>query len=223
MNVDRLASARRRMVERLRKQGIRDPLVLEAMARVPRDLFVPLPLQARAYEDNRLPIGEGQTISQPWTVARMSELLRAKPGEKMLEIGTGSGYQAAVLGAMGLIVYTVERHLSLSRQAADLLKRLGLMSVTVKQFDGSYGWAAMAPYRGILVTAAAPNVPPALLAQLAEDGRLVIPLARHDRPGEQRLVTYHKGNDGAVREEDHGEASFVPLIGKFGYREKPPA
>lgn len=214
------AGARRRMVERLRQQGIADPLVLDAMGRVPREQFVPEALRGRCYDDGRLPIGEGQTISQPWTVARMSELLAVRSADRVLEIGTGSGYQAAVLGAMGLIVFTVERHASLARQAGELLRRLGMMSVTVKHFDGTYGWAAQAPYRGIIVTAAAPAVPAALITQLADGGRLVIPVARG---AEHRLVVVVKGEGGVLREEDHGAAQFVPLIGKFGYRDAPPA
>lgn len=212
--------ARRRMVDRLKEQGIRDPLVLDAIGRVPREQFVPAALSGRCYDDGRLPIGEGQSISQPWTVARMSELLCVKPGERVLEIGTGSGYQAAVLGMMGLIVFTVERHASLARQSGELLRRLGLMSVTVKHFDGTYGWAAQAPYRGIIVTAAGPSIPPALVTQLAEGGRLIIPVARGN---EQRLTAVEKNADGTTREEDHGPAQFVPLIGRFGYREAPPA
>lgn len=208
------------MVERLRQQGIADALVLEAMGRVPRELFVPDSLRGRVYEDGRLPIGEGQSISQPWTVARMSELIRVKPGDRVLEVGTGSGYQAAVLGAMGLVVFSVERHASLARQSGELLRSLGLMSVTVKHFDGTYGWAAQAPYRAIVVTAAGPQIPPALVAQLEDDGRLVLPLANGR---DQRLVVVRKLPGGVIEQEDQGPASFVPLIGRFGYREAPPA
>jgi len=217
--VDATAGARRRMVERLRQQGIKDERVLAAMNAVPRELFVPPALRVKAYQESRLPIGEGQTISQPWTVARQSELLAVPPGKRVLEIGTGSGYQAAVLGAMGLIIFSVERHASLARSADALLRSLGYLSVTVKHFDGTYGWAAQAPYDGILVTAAAPEVPDALVRQLRDGGRLVLPLARG---AEQRLVVVVRFRHG-FREEDHGPASFVPLIGRFGYSKPKPA
>jgi protein-L-isoaspartate(D-aspartate) O-methyltransferase len=204
------------MVDRLRSQGIADGRVLEAMIAVPREEFVPEALRGRAYEDERLPIGEGQTMSQPWTVARMCELLAVGPGAKVLEIGSGSGYHAAVLAAMGVIVFSVERHAALARTAAARLHRLGFLSATVKHFDGSYGWAAQSPYDGILVTAAAPEIPSALVAQLAPGGRLVLPLARDAEGREQRLVVVTV-DAGRLVEQDHGEASFVPLIGRFGY------
>lgn len=210
------AVRRARMVDRLRSQGIADRRVLEAMAAVPREAFVPEALRGRAYEDERLPIGEGQTMSLPWTVARMCELLDAAPGSKVLEIGSGSGYHAAVLAAMGLIVFSVERHAALAREAAARLRSLGYLSATVKHFDGSYGWAAQAPYAGILVTAAAPEIPSALVGQLAPGGRLVLPLARDPEGKEQRLVVVTV-DSGQLVEQDHGEASFVPLIGRFGY------
>ena len=213
--------ARREMVARLEAQGIGDPRVLEAMGEVPRHLFVPEALAGQAYADVRLPIGQEQTISQPWTVARLAELLEAPAGSRILEIGAGSGYQAAVLAAVGLIVFTVERHAALARSAARRLKELGYLRATVKHFDGTYGWAAMGPYRGVLVTAASPEVPATLLRQLEAGGRLVLPLAARDseQEGEQRLVSVVKLPTGELREEDHGPASFVPLIGRFGYGE----
>ncbi len=210
------AVRRARMVDRLRAQGIAERRVLEAMAAVPREAFVPEALRGRAYEDERLPIGEGQTMSLPWTVARMCELLGAAPGARVLEIGSGSGYHAAVLAAMGLIVFSVERHATLARDAAQRLRSLGYLSATVKHFDGSYGWAAQAPYSGILVTAAAPEIPSALVGQLEPGGRLVLPLAREPEGREQRLVVVTL-DAGRLVEQDHGEASFVPLIGRFGY------
>ncbi len=213
---DPFQKARQRMVERLAAQGIADARVLEALGQVPRELFVPQALRTQAYEDVRLPIGLGQTISQPWTVARMSELLAAPRGTKVLEIGTGSGYQAAVLAALGLIAFSVERHADLARDSAERLRRLGYLGVSVHHFDGTYGWAAWAPYRAILVTAAGPEVPVPLLRQLEDGGRLVIPLARED--GEQRLtVVVRRG--GLFDEEDHGPADFVPLIGRYGFEE----
>lgn len=216
---DPYLTPRRRMVERLAQQGIASPRVLDAMTTVPRELFVPVALRGRAYDEGRLPIGEGQTISAPWTVARMSELVAAgaPAGAKVLEIGTGSGYQAAVLGAMGLIVYSVERHAPLAREAAERLRTLGYLSVSVNHFDGTYGWAAWAPYRVVLVTAAAPDVPAPLLKQMEEGGRLVLPLARGK---EHRLTVVTRHGDG-LRAEDHGAADFVPLVGKFGYAPGP--
>lgn len=209
------AVRRARMVERLRRQGIADPRVLDAIAGIPREQFVPEALRGRAYEDERLPIGEGQTMSLPWTVARMCELLDAPAGGKVLEVGAGSGYHAAVLAAMGLVVFAVERHAALARAAAERLHRLGFLSATIKHFDGSYGWAAQAPYDGIVVTAAAPEVPAALVAQLRPGRRLVIPLARGEGR-EQRLVVVTV-DGGKFVEQDHGEASFVPLVGRYGF------
>ncbi len=206
---------RRQMVARLRQQGIRDERVLEAMLRVPRELFLQEGLRGQAYADARLPIGHGQTMSQPWTVARLAELLAAPQGTRVLEIGAGSGYQAAVLVEMGLIVFTVERHAGLARSASTRLRELGYLGATVKHFDGTYGWAAMAPYHGIIVTAAGPEVPPALVRQLAPEGRLVLPRAAAD--GSQRLVVVRRELDESLAEEDHGPASFVPLIGRYGY------
>jgi protein-L-isoaspartate(D-aspartate) O-methyltransferase len=204
---------RARLVARLREQGIGDEAVLAAMGRAPREAFVPELLRPRAYDDVRLPIGLGQTISQPWTVARMSELAAVGPHERVLEIGTGSGYQAAVLAELGAIVFSVERHGELARRSAAALRAEGYLSVTVKHFDGTYGWAAEAPYRAILTTAAGPGIPRPLVDQLAEGGRLVLPVARGD---EQRLVVVRREGDDAV-EEDCGPASFVPLIGRYGY------
>jgi len=203
------------MIERLRRQGISDPRVLDAMGRIPREQFVPEALRGRAYEDERLPIGEGQTMSLPWTVARMCELLEAPTGGKVLEIGAGSGYHAAVLAAMGLVVFAIERHATLARSAAERLRRLGFLSATVKHFDGSYGWAAHAPYDGILVTAAAPEIPAALVAQLGPGKRLVLPLARAEGK-DQRLIVVSV-DAGQIVERDHGVASFVPLVGRFGF------
>lgn len=213
-------SRRQQMLQRLRAQGIRDERVLSAMGEVPREQFVSPALRGQAYDDARLPIGQGQTISAPWTVARLCELLQVEPGAKVLEIGAGSGYQAAVLGQMGLRVYSVERHAELARASARLVRELGYLSVTIKQFDGTYGWAAMAPYDGIVVTAVAPDVPPALVRQLAPGARLVLPLGARD--GDQRLVVVTADARGRATQEDHGPASFVPLIGRYGYEEPQP-
>ena len=210
---DPFETVRSKMVEKLAAQGIGDRRTLDAMAQVPRELFVSPALRGKAYEDVRLPIGLGQTISAPSTVARMSALVDSPDKSRVLEIGAGSGYQAAVLGAMGYIVYSVERHAQLARQAAERIADLGLLNVSIKHFDGTYGWAANAPYRAIIVTAAGPEVPVPLLRQLEDVGRLVMPLARG---AEQRLVAIER--EGArLRETDHGVVDFVPLIGRYGF------
>ncbi len=215
----RFERARREMVERLAEQGITEPRVLAALGRVPRHLFIDAALAGQAYEDVRLPLGQGQTISQPWTVARLAELVAVPEGSRVLEIGAGSGYQAAVLAEMGLIVFTVERHAELARTAAARLRDLGYLRATVKHFDGTYGWAAMGPYRAVVVTAAAPEVPGTLLRQLEPGGRLVLPLAQ--REDEQRLVVVRKLPGDEFEQEEHGPACFVPLIGRFGYERDP--
>ncbi len=210
-------AALRRLVDGLRQAGIRSEEVLAAIGRVPRHEFVPEPIRFRAYEDVRLPIGLGQTISQPWTVARMCELAGDIDGRRVLEIGTGSGYHAAVLAELGAIVFSLERHGALAAAAARTLRRLGYLQVSVKQFDGTYGWAAEAPYAAIIATAAGPAIPGTLVRQLAEGGRLVLPVAEERA---QRLVRVTRLSDGGVEREDCGPASFVPLIGRFGYRRR---
>lgn len=212
---DPFLRSRLAMVERLKAQGIQDTRVLEAMARVPRELFVALALRGQAYEDVRLPIGLGQTISQPWTVARMCELLEAPPGTRVLEVGGGSGYHAAVLGEMGAIVFSVERHADLARDAAERIRRLGYLRVNIKHFDGTYGWAAWAPFRAVLVTAAAPEIPDPLVRQLEDGGRMVLPLVRPQDRAQRLVVVTRRGDQ--VTQEDHGPADFVPLIGKYGF------
>lgn len=208
---------RQRLVASLQRAGITDRRVLDAIGRIPRELFVPEALRARAYEQNRLPIGFGQTISQPWTVARQCELATLPQNAaraRVLEIGAGSGYQTAVLAQIGARVFAVERHAELARQAARRLRDLDFFNATVKQFDGTYGWGAEAPFDRIIVAAGGPEIPTALVDQLNVDGRLVIPLARQ---GQQRLTVVVRTAAG-LREEDHGPATFVPLIGRFGYR-----
>jgi protein-L-isoaspartate(D-aspartate) O-methyltransferase len=172
-----LVEARRKMVERdLKGRDIKDPKVLEIMGRVPRHLFVEPSLKRRAYADHPLPIGEGQTISQPYIVALMTQVLKIQPGERVLEIGTGSGYQAAVLAELTDQVFTVEIIESLTRQAARRLKELGYGKVRVKYGDGYFGWEEEAPFDAIIVTCAANHIPPPLIKQLKEGGRLIIPL-----------------------------------------------
>ena len=201
------------MVENLvLARGVTDPRVLEAMRTVPRHLFVEEALRAKAYGDHSLPIGEKQTISQPYVVARMTELLAVARDDRVLEIGTGSGYQTAVLSRIARHVYSVERLPSLARRAQQILAKLGYINVSVSVFDGTYGWGEWAPYPGILVTAGAPDLPAPLLDQLAVGGRLVIPVGEG---AEQRLVRMVRTADGYER-ETHETVSFVPLIGRYG-------
>ena len=203
------------MIERLRGHyGIRDVRVLEAMRAVPRHLFVPEALQSRAYGDHALPINANQTISQPFIVARMSELLELDDRSRVLEIGAGSGYQTAVLAHLAAQVYAIERIGELARVAQARIRQLGIYKATIKCFDGTLGWSAHAPYDGILVAAGGPEVPEPLLAQLKVDGRLVIPIG--ETRGSQRLVRVIRTDKGYTR-EDHGACAFVPLIGHYGW------
>jgi protein-L-isoaspartate(D-aspartate) O-methyltransferase len=203
------------MVERLRDHyRITDERVLAAMADVPRHLFVPEALQGRAYGDHALPIDANQTISQPYIVARMTELLEADKSSRVLEIGAGSGYQTAVLARVAGQVYSIERIADLARQAQSRIRSLGIYNATVKCFDGTMGWAAHAPYDCILVAAGGPEVPEPLLAQLKAGGRLVIPVGSSRES--QKLVRVVRTEEG-FRREDHGSCAFVPLIGRYGW------
>ena len=207
------------MVERLRDHyRISDPRVLEAMLEVPRHLFVPEALQARAYGDHALPIDASQTISQPYIVARMTELLEADKSSRALEIGAGSGYQTAVLARVAGQVYSIERIADLARQAQARIRSLGIYNATVKCFDGTLGWAAHAPYDAVLVAAGGPGVPEPLLAQLKVGGRLVIPVGASRES--QRLVRVVRTEDG-FQHEEHGSCAFVPLIGRYGWNNEP--
>ena len=206
------------MVARLRDHyGIRDPRVLEAMRTVPRHLFVPEALQSRAYGDHALPISANQTISQPFIVARMTELLELDENSRVLEIGAGSGYQTAVLSRIAAQVYAIERIGELAREAQARIRQLEIYNATVKCFDGTLGWAANAPYDGILVAAGGPTVPEPLIAQLKMGGRLVVPVG--DSRESQRLIRVIKTEQG-YREEDHGGCAFVPLIGHHGWSDR---
>ncbi|HNT76909.1 MAG TPA: protein-L-isoaspartate(D-aspartate) O-methyltransferase [Anaerolineae bacterium] len=196
------------MVALIRRRGVRDTLVLDALTRVPRDAFVPETHRCDAYGDYPLPIGYGQTISQPYIVALMTEALSLKSGERVLELGTGSGYQAALLAAMGLDVYTVERIPALYEAARARLDALGY-TVHCKLDDGYVGWSEFAPYDGILVTAAPAEVPEPLWAQLAEGGRLVIPVGPPH--GYQTLWKFIKHGD-RIERVDMGGVAFVPFI-----------
>ena len=203
------------MVEsQLRLRGIRDERVLAAMGAIPRELFVPPSDRSNAYVDAALPIEAGQSISQPYIVARMTELLAVRPGDRVLEIGTGSGYQAAILASLGARVVSLERHAELADEARRRLELLGLAdAVEIRVADGSLGDPTGGPFDGIVVTAAAPSIPEALLDQLADGGRLVIPVGPRDR---QRLVVVTRhGNE--WEQQSDGEVVFVPLVGAGGW------
>ena len=205
---------RERMVaEQLIKRGIADPGVLEAMRSVPRHLFVDEALRDRAYGDHPLPIGEGQTISQPFMVARMTEILRLTGREKVLEIGTGSGYQAAVLSRLAARVCTIERIPRLAGRARQTLESTGASNVWVRAADGTMGWADEAPFDRILVAAGGPGVPPPLFEQLAEGGRMVLPLGN----AEGQILTLVERVSGEMRTRPCGDCTFVPLVGKYAW------
>ncbi len=196
-------------------RGIRDPRVLEAMLRVPRHLFVPSDLRHRAYDDSPLPIGEGQTISQPYMVAWMTELLEVGEEDRVLEIGTGSGYQAAVLCELAGEVFTIEKNAVLAREAEERLRSLGYGNVHVRVGDGTLGWPEEAPFEGIIVTAGAPSVPQPLLEQLTDGGRLVIPVGS----GGMQMLTLVRRKGNSYQTSEEGSCIFVPLVGKYGWRD----
>ena len=209
--------ARRLMVERqVKGKGVHDLPVLEAMLRIPRHLFVETALQAQAYSDFPLPIGERQTISQPYMVAYMTEALQLLGGEKVLEIGTGSGYQTAILSAIAGRVYSVERLPTLARRARKILDVIGCTNVNLRVSDGTGGWPEDAPFDAVLVTAGAPSVPSTYLDQLAPGGRLVIPVGPRGNQVLKRLTRLEKG----TREESLVDCRFVPLIGRLGWEEE---
>lgn len=212
----RFAEQRGHMVERqLAARGISDARVLQAMREVPREEFVPKSLRNFAYDDGALPIGDGQTISQPFTVAFMCEALRVQPGDAVLEVGTGSGYGAAVLSRIARTVHTVERIPELAHEARKRLQRLGYDNVTVHVANGSLGLTESSPFEGIVVTAGAQRLPQAYLDQLAEGGRIVIPLGR--TPQSQSMFRFTR-QDGELTVDDLGGFAFVPLIGAEGWQ-----
>ncbi len=216
-NEDRFRIEREEMVRnQLERRGVRDARVLDAMRKIPRHLFVPPELRSRAYEDGPLPIGISQTISQPYIVGAMSELLELRGTENVLEIGTGSGYQAAVLTELARSVHSVERHAALAEQAAKTLAMLGYQDVFVHIGDGSLGWVDGAPYQAVLVTAAAPDIPKPLVDQLGEGGRLVVPVG--NRSG-QMLERWRKVG-GVLRREKLFPVAFVPLRGTHGWQDE---
>ncbi|MHA1565035.1 MAG: protein-L-isoaspartate(D-aspartate) O-methyltransferase [Alphaproteobacteria bacterium] len=215
------SALRRNMVEhQLKARGVHNPLVLEAMGKVPREAFVLPHLQEFAYDDSPLPTAEGQTISQPYIVAYMIEALALEGGERVLEIGTGSGYSAAVLAEIAAEVYTVERYGTLVAQAARRLKDLGYGSVRVIHANGSAGWPEKAPYQAIVVTAGAPEVPQSLREQLAIGGRLVIPIGR---PRQQALVRVTCIGIDEYKQEALADVRFVPLVGREAWPSDRPA
>ena len=199
--------------EQLHSRGITDPRVLEAFRKVPRHLFVPKARQQEAYADHPVPIGGGQTISQPYMVALMTQLLRLQGHERVLEVGTGSGYQLAILAELALDVYSVERFPELAGQAAKRFEQMGYLNVHIVPGNGTLGWPEQAPYEGIVVTAGSPNVPAPLVQQLAEGGRLVIPIGRREA---QTLTLIEKQID-RLDVKDITPCVFVPLIGQHGW------
>jgi len=205
------------MVEyQIAARGVRDPRVLAAMQEIPRHIFVPPPNDRAAYDDNPLPIGNGQTISQPYIVALMTELLHPKTNDNMLEIGTGSGYQAAILSRLVWRLTTIERITPVANLARTNLKSIGIENVIVVEGDGTLGYPDNAPYKGIIITAATPGIPPPLIGQLADGGTLVAPVGARDI---QDLITLHKRGK-SITQESHGGVRFVPLIGQHGWENK---
>jgi protein-L-isoaspartate(D-aspartate) O-methyltransferase len=213
---DSYGGYRSRLVETLRRKGVRDLSVLRAIQMVPRHLFVPESVRHRAYDDVALPIGSGQTISQPYVQARYLELIALTGQEKVLEIGTGSGYQTALLALVASMVFSVERFAGLAQSARTALAAAGVRNVTVLVGDGTLGWRPFAPYDAILVSAASPEVPAPLVEQLAPGGKMVIPLG--DRAS-QTLTLVERQGDG-LRTSTIADVRFVPLVGEFGFRQE---
>ena len=216
MNNSRAAEREEMVNQQILARGIKDPLVLQAMRTVPRHLFVPAPYSREAYQDYPLPIGDGQTISQPYIVAVMTELLSPARGDRILEIGAGSGYQAAVLAACGATVISIERIPAVAELAKKNLANAGVRNVQVLCLDGTMGYPEMAPYDGILITAGAPRIPEVLLDELADGGRLVAPVGDRNI---QVLVRVTRNRD-EYHTERFGAVRFVPLIGMYGWKKE---
>ena len=217
LGMDEYKIGRERMVERLRSHyNIADERVLDVMSRIPRHEFVPEALKFQAYRDNALPISSKQTISQPYIVARMTELLELTPSDKVLEIGSGSGYQTSILSRLSRVVYAIERVPALARQTSEMVDALGLKNVTVSESDGTEGWEIYAPFNAILVAAGGPGIPEPLAEQLTVGGKLVIPVGK--TPESQVLHRVIRTSNGFVT-ENHGKCSFVPLIGAHGWEQ----
>ena len=215
--LDKYREAREEMVQLLVDRGISDKRVLSAMMQVERHLFIPIPLRNHAYDDAALPIGEGQTISQPFTVAFMTESLLVQDLDKVLEIGTGSGYQTAVLAAMGARVFTIERIPSLLMNARQVLDSMNVRYIS-KSSDGTIGWKEFAPFDGIVVTAGSPGIPKALVEQLKVGGRLVVPVGTQDFQQMKIVTKTSEENEYSV--EEKSDFKFVPLIGRDGWPER---
>ena len=211
---DSYGGYRARLVETLQRKGIRDLAVLRAVGTVPRHLFVPESVRHRAYDDAALPIGSGQTISQPWVQARYLELLGLRGRERVLEIGAGSGYQTALLALLCDAVFGIERIAGLAQRARDALELAGIRNTTILVGDGTLGWRPFAPYDAILVAAASPEVPAPLVEQLAPGGRMVIPLG--DRASQTLTLVERAGDQ--LRTRTVADVRFVPLLGEFGFR-----
>lgn len=199
--------------EQIAERGINDVKVLLAMRKIPRHLFVPESMEHKAYADSSLPIGDSQTISQPYMVALMTQSLNLNGGEKVLEIGTGSGYQTAVLAEIAGEVYSIERINSLASKARNTLDKLGYMNITTRTFDGTYGWKDKSPFDAIIITAAAPSIPEKLFEQLKDGGRLVVPVGTESSQALKRITK----NGAQVTEEEICSCLFVKLIGKYGW------
>lgn len=208
-----LPQRERMLVEDIERRGVTDPRVLAAMRAVPRHLFVPQKYRSRAYADHPLPIGQGQTISQPYIVALMSQLLEVAPGERILEVGTGSGYQAAILAQMGAEVYSVEIIPVLADESRQRLDRLGYSEVRSQTADGYFGWAEHGPFDGIMVTAAPDHIPALLLDQLKPTGKMVIPVGP---PGDVQTLWLAEQREGKWVFLNQGQVRFVPLVGGPG-------
>ena len=216
-DIQAYAGQRRKMVEeQILGRGIKDLSVMEVLSRVPRHLFVNSSLQHRAYGDCPLPIGENQTISQPYIVALMTQFLDLKGEERVLEIGTGSGYQTAILAELAAQIFTIERVKPLVKKTKELLEGLKYKNIVFKTFDGTYGWRDQSPFDAILISAATPSIPKSLIEQLADKGRLVAPVGERES---QDLVVLNK-NGNRVMERKIGSCKFVPLIGKFAWSEE---
>ena len=216
-DIQAYAGQRRKMVEeQILGRGIKDLSVMEALSRVPRHLFVNSSLQHKAYGDCPLPIGENQTISQPYIVALMTQVLDLKGEERVLEIGTGSGYQTAILAELAAQIFTIERVKPLVKKTKELLEGLKYKNIVFKTFDGTYGWRDQSPFDAILISAATPSIPKSLIEQLADKGRLVAPVGERES---QDLIVLNK-NGNRVVERKIGSCKFVPLIGKFAWSEE---
>lgn len=214
--MDEYEISRRKMIELLRGYyKIRDERVLDAMMRIRRDFFVPNALKTQAYKDNALPISSNQTISQPFIVAKMTELLELSPNAKVLEIGAGSGYQTAILANLAAKVFAIERIPLLAKEAQERLDKLGFNNVTLACADGTTGWEIYAPFDAILVAAGSPQIPEPLVNQLKPDGKLVIPIGQDQKT--QKLIRVTRTADG-FQTEDFGACAFVPLIGEHGWK-----